>query len=532
MEDTEAVDEARKAEAHEAYKEFLVRDRPNDTTIDLPDGGIGIISKDKVAAQIPEKYAKHLKDPNLLNNLTKEVQKSVVGEDESIRTIIISSGGKDVINCNTASYNLIVNGPTGIGKDFVVKAVAKLWPKDICIQRTRISPTAFTYWHNAKYEPEWSWDGKILVLQDISEGVLNSDVFKVMQSDGSSATIVINNRACDIQIAGKPVTIITTAKSSPNPELVRRNSVCQLDEKEDQTKAILQKQAMLAALGIIEKPNEELLDSLKFLKRIEVVIPFAEDIVYQFPTKNIIMRTAFDRFNDYTKASTALHQYQRERDKDGKVIASGQDYNIAADIFRHLTKNENMIPLTRDQEEILAEFKEKDFEYSVETLGSTLPLSDKWLREQLDRLVELGILSVRGIKNELTGHVNRHYKKIMSNNKLDLKKFEDLKIEMSNVRKQVCTVCTVKEGMKTQRKDTIPRKPLKTCSKPTNSTNSTHTTHTTNYTTTKPVKKPVLSVLKVSRDARKVIEDNKDVLDSMHGDIPLELLKEIKEVQN
>lgn len=437
-----------------------------------------------IDGRVPSKYERHLKDPHLLENLKREVQLSVVGEDESIKTLIIATAGKDVKNSHTASYNLIVNGPSGVGKDFVVKAVANLWPKEVCVQRTRISPTAFTYWHNSKFEPEWSWDGKILVLQDISEGVLNSDVFKVMQSDGSSATIVIKNMACDIIIKGKPVCIITTAKSSPNPELVRRNTMCYLDEHEDQTKAILKKQAKQAALGIIEKPNEELLDALRYLKRVNVIIPFADHFVDQFPTNNIIMRTSFNRFVDYIKASAALHQCQRKIDAEGNIIASGEDYNISADIFRHLTKNDSMIPLTRDQQEILAAFKEPGFKYSVETLSNTLPISDKWLRIQLDRLVELGILEVEGLKIELSDRTVRHYSKVLIDNKLDLKSYEDLKIDEKTTH---CTNCTQKSALKSTFSINNDKKEGNPCRNPTITTTTTHTT-----TNTTPTNKTIL----------------------------------------
>lgn len=382
--------------------------------------------QEKENQTIPVECLNELKNPNLLNNLVEEVQQSVVGENNSITSILLATAGKDVENCQTASYNLIVNSKSGTGKDYTTGKVLDLWSSDICIKRTRISKTALTYWHNAKFEPDWTWDGKILVLQDIAEEVLNSDVFKVMQSDGSCATIVINNMACDIKVNGKPVMIITTAKSSPNMELLRRNSICQLDESEEQTKAILKQQAKNAIQGKVNKSNPKLKESLKYLRRVKVLIPFAESIVEQFPTKSLVMRTLFNRFIDYIKASASLHQYQRDK-KDSFILATGEDYDITREVFEHLTKNGNMIPITRDQQDILDKGFSKESEWkSVEAINSNIAISDKWLRIQLDQLVEMGLLDVKGIKTEISDKIVRHYMKLPITDKIKLKPFSEL----------------------------------------------------------------------------------------------------------
>ena len=70
------------------------------------------------------------------------------------------------------------------------------------VWRTKISGEAFTYWH--VNEKDWSWDGKILFLEDIGQSVLDSDTFKVMCSEGSVASVVKNQETIDLIIKGKP----------------------------------------------------------------------------------------------------------------------------------------------------------------------------------------------------------------------------------------------------------------------------------------------------------------------------------------
>lgn len=382
---------------------------------------------------VPKSCLNLLRHPNYLSNIIKEVQLKVVGETDSIKTIFLCSTGRLIENNHIASFNLLVNSKSGAGKDFVVTATTELWDKEICIKRTRISPTAFTYWHDANLDPDWTWDGKILVLEDISENVLNSDVFKVMQSSGSIATIVVNNRAKDLDVQGKPVIIITTAKASPDIELIRRNSICQLDESKKQTRDILKEQALKAAQGIVNNPNILIKESLKYLKRVKVKIPYAELFVNYFPA-DLVMRTAFNRFMDLIKSSAALHQFQREIDKEGFLLANGLDYNIAVSVMNHLNKEGHSITLTRDQQDILKIFKNDDELYPVDYINSQVPLTDKWLRIQLDRLVEMGFLIVDGIREDRLNRVVRHYKKVKTVEKIYLLQFEDL---LKNAKKEV-----------------------------------------------------------------------------------------------
>lgn len=304
-------------------------------------------------------YMKYLGDKNLFNLITEnEFDKKIVGEIETRKVIFLCSCGRLIKNCQIASYNLLVNDEAGIGKDYITNAVLEILPKDIFIHKTRISPAVFTYWHNPQYEPDWSWDGVVFYPEDISEPVLNSDVFKVMTSKGSSATIVIKQRAVEIDIQGKPVMITTTATATPSPELTRRFVILNLDGSEDQTKAIMKRHSQFKKEGIVPEYNPIITESLEYLKRIKVKIPFADLIDEHFPTKNIIMRTHYPRFLDFICASCGLYQYQREREGDF-YLATGQDYDIARECFLKLCSNKYMIPLTINQKRILKVFEKE-----------------------------------------------------------------------------------------------------------------------------------------------------------------------------
>lgn len=278
----------------------------------------------KISVLTPEEH-QILTDPKLLDTIVEEIQgKRVVGEKETIKCIFIVTNCRLAKNIKPTSSNINVNDESGLGKDWIVKAVLDILPDNVVVYRTKITPELLTYWHNSKYEPDWTWNGKILYIEDISTTLLNSDVFKVFSSGGSKATVLIKQYPVDIIINGKPSMIVTSYHINPNNENLRRYPICFCDSSEEQTLGIMKRQSIEDATGEIYSYNPELMNAIGKLKRVSVVIPFAEKLPYFFP-KNHFMRTHYKRFLDYIKSSAALHQYQRERDENGNIIAIGED---------------------------------------------------------------------------------------------------------------------------------------------------------------------------------------------------------------
>ena len=339
---------------------------------------------------------KYLMKKNIFNKITEEeLDKVIVGEIDTRKVLFLCCQGRLVENCQIASYNLLVNSSAGVGKDYVTSKVLSLFDKKQCESRTRISPTAFTYWHNSQYEPGWTWDGKICYLEDISDGILNHEVFKVMTSSGSCATIVIKQRAYDIKIEGKPVVIVTAANITPIPEIVRRFEFCNLDESINQTKEIMKRHAEYAKTGKSIRINNEITEAMNLLKRKKVKIPFADRLCPYFPENNVMMRTKFVRFLDFIKASCSFHQYQRKEDKEGFLIAQKKDYELAKMAMEKLSTNKYMIPMTLNQQKIMHFFEENASFYgnSSQILNKTGHfMALKNLQNNLNLLVSYGFL--------------------------------------------------------------------------------------------------------------------------------------------
>lgn len=332
-----------------------------------------------------------LENPKLFDYIVEEeFPKKIVGEKNNIKAIFLTLCGIFVENHQIASYNLCVNSESGSGKDYIVKNIVKIFPKSLVESKTRISQQAFTYWHS---DPDWNWDGKICYLQDISNDILNSDTFKTMVSDGSSSVIVVDHKAREIAINGKPVIIITTASANPNNELLRRFPILSLDESREQTRAIMRWQSEQDRKGIENNGySKPIIDAIGHLKRVNVKIPYANILNAAFSSEHIIMRTHYKRLLDLIKSSCAFHQYQREKDESGCFLAQTEDYELARIVLMQTTQNALMIPLTKKQQKFL-ELCRKEFDESwfsaTEISNKCSFLSSKSVYIYLDKLQEL-----------------------------------------------------------------------------------------------------------------------------------------------
>lgn len=333
-----------------------------------------------------------LTNPDLFSNIIKEFDKKIKGEKKSKRSIFLSLCSI-WIDGSEVPLNTFVSSESSVGKSFVCKRIVKIFPKELVQYRSKITPEAFTYWHNT--EDDWTWDGKICYLEDISQSILEAPTFKVMCSEGSIATIVSKHKAIDIEIKGKPVMLITTARTNPNTEILNRFQIVSLDESSQQTESIVFDIATKAEKNLNIDYDPKISEALGCLKRRKVKIPFAVKIAqflkenYNF--KSIRLRRDFSRLLDLVKSSAVLHQYQREVDEEENIIANSQDYEIARECINYV-QTQTFRGLTHKLKKALdccLELKE----FTAKDIHSRFPfVNQKMWYNYLDELLERGLL--------------------------------------------------------------------------------------------------------------------------------------------
>lgn len=369
-----------------------------------------------------------LKNPKLFDNLIKELDKRIEGEEKSKKAILLSLCSVWV-NGSEVPLNTLVSSESSAGKSFVCKNIIKLFPKNMVVYRTKITPEAFTYWKNGE---DWSWDGKICYLEDVSQGILDSPTFKVMCSEGSTATIVIKQKAVDIDINGKPVMLVTTARTDPNTEILNRFQIISLDESKEQTRKIIFKQAKQDNL---KNYDEKIIDSLKILRRKSVHIPYAEKIAEQINQKynfeNIRLRRDFPRLLELIRNSACLYQFQREVNENNEIIANEQDYAIARECINYI-QTQTFKGLTHKLKKAFDCCNQLG-EFTAKEIHSKFPFcSQKMWYNYLDELAERSMLTSELRKTEESKSRVTFYKVTLGEN-FELPEFDKLPQNITNL---------------------------------------------------------------------------------------------------
>lgn len=336
--------------------------------------------------------------PDFLVKTIKEIQnEGVAGEEDTILALIIIAITRLVKNAIAESTNLLLSDDTGIGKDFTTKkTLVVIIPKKDHIHCGKMTPEAFTYWHQD--DEDFSWDRKVIHFEDITQDILNCPTFKVTASGGSLAVVVIKQKTVEIPVRGKPCMILTSHHANPQDENLRRFRIGGLDDTEDQTKRILDKISTEYTRGKKNKPDVILRRSIQELQAQFVTIPYAKLIQHFFPNTTL-MRTHYRCFLDYICSSAICHQHRREKTENGDIIATWDDYMIARMVLIYTTSNPKMIPMSKEYREILEILRKNVSPMSINELFSHPQCNHniRWLYRHLPRLTATELI-VKGTR--------------------------------------------------------------------------------------------------------------------------------------
>jgi hypothetical protein len=272
----------------------------------------------------PDSAKKILGRSDLLDYVSGEALNSrIAGDYKTRKGLVLMSSGVLVSNANKASYNYMFDSKSGAGKDFITKRVLEIWGKRTVVLHG-VSEKALLYYKTVDKDKDWTWDGKILFISDISNTTFNSDTYKQFTSEGGGKYITVQDQeGKEVEVRGKPINIVTSATAYKKQEMDRRFLTSSLDESPEQTRKVM----MAHASGKLKtRPVKELVNAFKFLEVVDVEVPYGKSLGDMFSHKHIVMRTMFPRILDIIRASSALYQFQREKNNKGELIATKQDF--------------------------------------------------------------------------------------------------------------------------------------------------------------------------------------------------------------
>lgn len=299
---------------------------------------------EKITPEQQEILISKLKNPKLLESVIDEIHKTgIVCEDNAIVSSVCKTMLRLINDHKPESSNAIFASKSSSGKDWIMERVVKtLVPmKDLWLLYSPSNQyVKYATQSILKTNPDFTWNGKVLFISEITPELLESEVFLVQTSkrDGKSGT-VIDGKSIELNMPGKPVIFITGSQSILKEDFVRRLDIIDCDISVEQTQRVVRR------VPIADKPDADLIQAIQYqLKPYLVIVPFEQELRHCIAKQILPLnaRTNVTKLIDFIKAFAILFQYQRETDDNGKLIATYDDYENARKVFDILGLSGNL----------------------------------------------------------------------------------------------------------------------------------------------------------------------------------------------
>jgi DNA primase len=297
---------------------------------------MGSMESNKKSFQITSAARKKSKDflseKDLFERLNKLVGKTGIVGEESTRLLllIVASSYK----CKNPLHALI-QGSTGMGKTLLLRKVMEMIPPNKSHIWTRITDKSL-YHAGRQYENTSTaiedWDGLSEEVQYIfrefqSGHILRSSTTEKLPDGRMSSKEII--------AYGPISSLICTTQGSIYEDNMSRCFLTAIDESKEQSERIVDYQNKKMR-GEIDSKAEEKATSLiqnmiEVLEPLEVVNPYAGQVY--LPEEVHKIRRLNQLYLVFVQQVTWWHQLQRERDNQGRIIATLEDLQTACNLL-------------------------------------------------------------------------------------------------------------------------------------------------------------------------------------------------------
>jgi len=221
--------------------------------------------------------------------------------------------------------SVALKGPSSGGKSFTVETVLRFFPAEAAYCVSAISERALPYM-------EADLQNRFLVVFEAAgiQGDFATYLIRSLLSEGRLVYEVVEKTAQGlrpkrIEKTGPTGLLVTTTAVRLHPENETRLLSLQVSDTREQTRAVLR------AIAQDSKRAVDLSDWIALqewlaLAEHRVVIPYAEALAEEIPPIAVRLRRDFGQLLALIRAHALLHQASRDRDGDGRIIATVEDY--------------------------------------------------------------------------------------------------------------------------------------------------------------------------------------------------------------
>ncbi len=270
--------------------------------------------------------------PRILDRFAEDFRLSgVVGEDRTAKLIYLAVTSRWF----ERPTSIAVKGPSSGGKSYTVKKVLDFFPGDAYYALTAMSERALAY----SSEP---LKHRFVVLYEAAgmKGEVASYLVRSLLSEGCLRYETVEKTrkgvgAKLIEREGPTGLITTTTLVGLHPENETRLLSVMVKDSPEQTAEIFVAIAEERITTIDLAPWQALQEWLVGGER-RVSIPYGQQLARAIPPLAVRLRRDFSTLITLIKAHAFLHQASRERDDQGRIVATIEDYIVVRELVADL----------------------------------------------------------------------------------------------------------------------------------------------------------------------------------------------------
>jgi DNA primase len=347
--------------------------------------------------------------PDLLEGIGELLGASgIVGEENSRLFIFLIA----LSHLTADPLHVLIQGSSGSGKTRLLRQISDCMPASQVVRLTRVSDKSFYNY------PENFLRNKLVCLEDVDGLSEEAEyAYRELVSNGELiSSIAVKDDAGRITsgqkiVRGPIASMACTTNGRMYEDNISRMLIVAVDESVAQTRRVVDYQNSRAA-GAVKEPEEQkakrfLQQFTASLKPWPVVNPYAARIL--LPEGVHKLRRLNDLFQLFIRLVTLLHQHQRKKDAQGRLVCTPADVERAVGIMFDsivLKSDELDGSLRQFYEQLKAHAKTsntvtpaKPYTFSAREIRHSLGISKSQLHRYLQELVSLEYLSESGFHN-------------------------------------------------------------------------------------------------------------------------------------
>lgn len=266
--------------------------------------------------------------PNILAEFDEAVIASgIVGDTRIARLLYLALTSRFFMR----PISVVLKGPSSAGKSFTAERVLAFFPDDAYYPLTAMSDRALAY-------SEEPLEHRFIIIYEAAglESDFATYLLRSLLSEGCVRYETVEKTAEGIkprliERKGPTGCLLTTTAPRLHPENETRLLSLNVSDSREQTRHILDRLADEAETEIDLEPWRALQTWLKGANH-RVTIPFAKKLAAMVPEIAVRLRRDFHHVLTLIRSHALLHQCNRQKDADGRIIATLDDYAAIHDL--------------------------------------------------------------------------------------------------------------------------------------------------------------------------------------------------------